>query len=398
MTKKLKKVLSTIIVVFVLLSVMSVGVSSMFSGLQSKIAENVFDEMHCTEIEHISDDCNSENIILNNGEIVLNGLGKLPVSEEAYCYRCNICKEKLARTTPRDLQSDGTYGNCIKSGCSGKYIGYTMCALEYYYAFECSTCGRKDDFDELPAATSSAPYGTCLACGTAATEDMFKISFRFMQYSKLCFYCFEVQYGTKEVLEIKACPKCGEVYDWTEPDSVDSNGNLIYGGGGDNLYYCKQTQKFYEAIEDEDDNVNVTCPYCGEHQTYKVNVLYCVECPSCGTRAERAHLDHLKRPYVLATLNNIFITIGQEISGDFDPSAYELSNTCYNCKHNFSADNNITITRHVDAPDGTVYEVHSNDRNYHETDTYIEKGSEYDNFFERIIWFIKNLFWKIFNS
>ena len=220
---------------------------------------------------------------------------------------------------------------------------------------------------------------------------MFTIKHEYKYYSRPCFYCYNVLQGTKSIYDVENCPFCGESYDMTLPASVDADGNLIYGGGGSNLYYCTQTKKFYEAPEDENENVIEDCPYCDSHQPVKIKILYCATCPSCGTRAERAHLDFFKRPHLGATLNNTFMSIVVDITGKIDPTDFDLTNTCYECKYNFTNDKNVVITRHVDAPDGAVYEESENDRDFHETDYYMDNGSEYDNFIERLTWSFKRM-------
>lgn len=322
-------------------------------------------------------------------ELQTAAVSELPENREAVCYTCNTCKRQMATNYERSPESDGTYGPCIYDECSGRYVNPSTCALEYYYKFKCTGCGKEVDYDSLPEGTSEAPYGVCPYCQITATEDMFSVYNRYRQYKRACFYCYKVQLGTKSVLESTHCPYCGECYEMVVPPSVDEDGKLIYGGGGSNLYYCKEAKKFYEADEDENGNVIDDCPYCDSNKTYKITVLYCTTCPSCGTIAERSHLDYYKRPYLAGTINNAFMSIFVDITGSIDPNDFDLTNTCYECKYNFTEDEDLLITRHVDAPKDAEYESHPNDRDYHETQHYLENGSIYDSFFEKIIYLFK---------
>lgn len=340
--------------------------------------------------------CDAYECWFNDLETYENGVFQFAVSElpedaEAYCYTCNVCKNQFASDYERTPNSDGTFGSCYVKDCNGKYTGPTPCAKEYFYKFDCSECKFTKEYNELPAVAEDETYGKCPSCNATATEEMFKIRSRYRQYKQPCFYCYKVQLGGKSIYDNPNCPYCGECYDMVPPDSVDADGNLIYGGGGDNLYYCKETQKFYIAPEDENGFTIEDCPYCDSNITYKITVLYCTTCPSCGTRAERAHLDYYKRPYLAGTINNAFMSIAVDITGNIDPNDFDLTNTCYECKYNFTKDENILITRHIDAPKDAKYESHPNDRDYHETDEYIESGSMYDNFFERIIYAFRRI-------
>lgn len=323
-----------------------------------------------------------------------NALNALPENKVAYVFQCDTCHEKIAG----DTLPSSTSRKCYYEGCDGTvdYSNYTYCEKQYFYEFECGNmdCSVTKEFSELPEGTADAQYGVC-SCGVTRTEDMFSISYKYIQRSRPCFYCFKVQVGTSSIYDSDICPYCSNTYmDSVDlSDSVDDNGILIYGGGGNHLYYCSQTDKFYEAVVDEDgDIIDDECPYCDNHSSYKVNILYCATCPSCGTRAERSHLDYFKKPFLAGTLNNAFMAIAVDITGTIDPNDFDITNHCYECGYDLSADSSVLITRHVDAPKGAVYEEHENDRDYKETDVYSENGSQYDTFFERIIWIFKKIF------
>lgn len=324
-----------------------------------------------------------------------SAIEQLPEDSIAYVVVCDTCErktayEKLPQTASR---------KCYYTDCDGTvdYTKYTYCAKEYFYAFDCrnSECKVTREFDELPEGTADAPYGTCY-CGTVRTEEMFKIDYRYKQYSRPCFYCYKVQAGTKSIYDSDLCPYCGETYTDTDdlPDSVDENGKLIYGGGGDYLYYCSETNKFYEAEKPADnEEVNADCPYCDRHNPLKINIVYSTTCSNCGTRAEYKHLRFLEKPIALNTFNNVLVLISLDITnGSIDPTEFDISNQCLECKHSFADDKNLIINRHVDAPKEAIYEKHANDLPYSETNKYAEEGSEYDNFFEKMLWHINYFF------
>jgi hypothetical protein len=100
-------------------------------------------------------------------------------------------------------------------------------------------------------------------------------------------------------------------------------------------------------------------------------------------------------PYLPSTLKNAFVNIANNITGYINPNDYDITNRCSECGYEFSKDESLTITRHVDAPDDAVYERHASDRDYDETEQYLKLGSEYDNFFEKIIWFFKHMIYRI---
>ena len=388
MKKFSKIIISCLLIMAMLLSVLSIGA----------FATATENEIRSTEIAHESGECDLQYVVISSGFNMADddSLPALPENTEAYGYFCDTCGEGVATDNKKTPLADGTYGRCWDyPECSGNYRREISVSKEYYYRFDCTECNFMKEYTVLPEGTADAPYGVCPHCKVVASKDMFRISYNYLYYSRPCFFCCNVLQGTKSIYDEENCPFCGESYDIVTPASVDADGKLIYGGGGSKLYYCTQTQKFYEAPVDENENVIDDCPYCDSHQPKKITVLYCATCPSCGTRAERAHLDHFKRPYVMSTLNNIFMSIAVDITGKIDPTNFEITNTCYKCKYSFANDKNIVITRHVNAPDGAVYETSANDRDFHETDYYIENGSEYDNFFERLTWsinrFIRNM-------
>lgn len=313
-------------------------------------------------------------------------LGELPETTlYGYVYKCDTCDTKWASQEKLETPNDCPYSNC-----DGQRYEHGMCSKEYFYAFKCSNCNKEKSYYELPQSTADAPYGVCEKCGTAATEDMFKIDFEYMQYSVPCFYCYKVQLSPYSIDEYNDCPYCNNPYNTPLPDSVDDNGNLIYGGGGSNLYYCPETDKFYEAIENEEtDETDNSCPYCSEHSPKKINIVYCTDCPSCGAKTSRIYLDCYKLPYYASTIKNAFAYIASDIVGNIDPNDFDITNRCYECGYKFYEDTSLIITRYVDAPDDAVYERYENDGDYHETEKYAERGSEYDSFFEKLIWIIK---------
>lgn len=334
-------------------------------------------------------------IIIMSIPVCVNAIRELPEDDVVYVVVCDTCKKKTAYETLPPYETD----ECSNADCDGivDFTDYTYGAKEYLYYFDCTNpdCNVTTEYEELPEGTPDAPYGIC-SCGTVRTEGMFRVAHRYRQYSRPCFYCYKVQTGTTDIYNGDCCPDCGEIYYdvYEHPASVDENGNLIYGGGGDYLYYCSETNKFYEVEEPEDDeNVNADCPYCDSHNPLKINVIYSTECNECGARTEYSYLDFFEKPIPLSTLHNALVMIGLDITnGSFDPSEFDISNRCLECGHSFADDKNIVINRHVDAPKTAVYEKHSNDLSYKDTDKYAEEGSEYNNFFEEILFRINYLF------
>ena len=320
-------------------------------------------------------------------------LGELPEPTlYGYVYKCDTCKTKWASDKQLETPNDCPYSNC-----DGQRYEQGLCSKEYFYFFKCGYCEYEKEYRELPQATAEGPYGLCPAnaCKKVVTEDMFRIDYGYMQYSMPCFYCLKVYHSPFSIDEdTESCPFCSKPYYTPFPDSVDDNGNLIYGGGGSDLYYCTTTDKFYEAVEIDEDNTDNSCPYCDKHDPKQINILYCTTCPSCGTKAERIYLACYNTPYLTDSIVNAFIMIGINITGELDPTDFEVTNRCYECNYEFSNATSLTITRHVDAPDDAVYESHANDRDYHETERYLEYGSEYDNFLEKIVWWFKNIVYK----
>lgn len=373
----MKKIIAFLMITAVLLSSLSTGAFAT--------------EAYAPDAKCNAEGCWYDVIEPYENEVTTLAIPDLPEDTEAFCYTCNVCGQQFANDREITPGSDGTIQACYNQNCSGRFVGPTPCAKEYYYRFDCSECGAMREYDEKPAVAEDGTYGVCPYCKAVATEEMFTIDFKYLQYKRPCFFCYKVQMGTKSVYDNPDCPYCGECYEMVVPPSVDADGKLIYGGGGDNLYYCKETKKFYEAPEDENGYVIDDCPYCDSDRTYKITVLYCTTCPSCGTRAERAHLDYYKRPYLAGTIHNAFMSIAVDITGSIDPTDFDLTNTCYECKYNFTEDENLLITRHVDAPKDAEYESHPNDRSYHETQEYIDSGSQYDSFFERLAYAFKRL-------
>ena len=331
--------------------------------------------------------------------ITASAIEPLPEDEIAYCLECNTCGKKVGTSEKPVLNENGNYGECPYyyynddgSGysCDGVRESWSFCQKEYFYQFKC-TCGREIEYDELPSSEGGYKYGVCPSCKTQKTEAMFSIDYYYHLYYQPCYYCYSVQEGPKYVKDYEICPDCGESYDMTLPSSVDTNGDLIYGGGGDYLYYCTTNKEFYELSDNDYDK----CDLCNKHNANKVTVLYHTTCLECGALAERKHFDEFKRPHLGDTPNNFGSALAGVITGSLGSDTLrelDYTNTCYECGHKFSDDENLKITRYVDAPKGAEYKKTENDGNFRDTDYYLDNGSEYDNFFQRIAWFFRRLF------
>ncbi len=332
--------------------------------------------------------------------VTASAIEPLPEDEIAYYKQCNLCDKKVGTDKAPVLNSNGNYGECPYyyynddgSGysCDGVYDIAGYCAKEYHYNFECS-CGRSCEYDEMPESDKGYEYGVCPWCGIPKKEDMFSIGYIYRLYYKPCYYCYSVQVGPKYVQEYKNCPDCGESYDMALPASVDDKGNLIYGGGGEYLYFCTSNKQFYELTGYDSGE----CDLCNKHEAKSVTVIYQAKCPNCGEIAEREYIDEFKKPHIADTLNNSFGSIAIEFYGNGITTdmlrSLDYTDTCYECGYKFSEDEKIIITRYINAPKNAEYESHPNDGNFRDTEYYLEYGSEYDNFFQRIIWFFKKLF------
>ncbi len=313
---------------------------------------------------------------------------ELPEDTIGYVYKCDVCDFKIAyHNKLTNPEPTCTYVNCRK----GIYRESGLCSIIPVYSVTCKSCNRNETFESLPVGTADAPYGTC-RCGKSYIESGFRIDYKYLQYTTPCFYCFKAQVTPHNIdEETESCPYCGKPYYTPFPDTVDENGNLLYGGGGPRLFYCKKVDKFYVAVKDEESGMtDDTCPYCNRSHLYNgITILYCTNCPSCGAFTERPYLESYKTPWLMATLANIFTDITVDITGNFDINAYKITTRCYECNYDFSKDNSLVITRHVDAPKNATYERHENDRPFSETDTYSKDGSYFDNIFQRMIWRIK---------
>lgn len=328
--------------------------------------------------------------------ISANAVEPLPEDEIAYGLTCPKCNGKFAR----DDEPTKPYGSCGYSNCDGEFAFYTLCSKEYYYEVDCDTCDWEYSFDEYPFMLNSSPLEVCPMCNNANIEDTYRITYKYSQYERICTFCFNVLVGPSSIENETNCPYCGECYDLDPGKTVDENGNLIYGGGGKNLFYCTEQKIFYEPGVDENGNDYSTCTICNNHDANKITVLYSADCPECGTRATYRYLDYFKRPYMAGTINNAFLSIGmKELGFSVDSEDVDLTCRCLECKYDFSKDTDLKIIRYVDAPDEAYYEKHENDRDYHESDRYKQYGSEYDSFFEKLSWhfqrildFFRNLF------
>lgn len=330
--------------------------------------------------------------------ISANAVEPLPEDGIGYCLTCPECGvKKIVSTKPQE-----PYGKCYKSGCDGEYAFYTSFSKEYYYEVNCGSCNWSYDFDEYPFVLNfSGELKNCPKCSAVIDiENSYGIFCNYIEYKRICTFCFKVLVGDLSVKNIENCPYCGGCYDLEPGKTVDENGNLIYGGGGKNLFYCTEKNIFYEPGVDENGNDYLTCTICNNHDANKIKVLYCVDCPNCGERTTYKYLDYFKRPYTAGTINNAFLSIGmKEFGFAIDPQEIDLTCRCLECKYDFSKDSNLKIIRYVDAPDEANYERNENDRDFHESDEYKQYGSKYDSFWEKLSWrfqrfldFFRNLF------